>query len=669
MAVTKEIVARSEELRELLNYHSYRYYVLDDPEITDYEFDQLYRELLDLEVQYPELITPQSPTQRVGGQVNSSFRKVRHQTPMRSLANAFSVTEVEAFARRVHEALPAEDIAWVTELKIDGLAVNLIYEEGKLVRCVTRGDGVEGEDITANVKTIRSIPLTIPVDLPRLDIRGEVFMPRRAFVELNRQRDENGEPPFANCRNAAAGSLRQLNPKVTAERNLDFFAYAVGEEGIPGISNQYELLKKLQAFRFHVNPHYRLCNDLAMVEKQILHWQDARHELSYDTDGLVIKVNDFRQQEELGYTSKDPKWAVAYKYPPEQAETRIIDITVSLGRTGVLTPAADLEPIRLAGTVVKRATLHNMDYIAQKDVRIGDVVLIHKAGEIIPEVVSVRKDQRTGKERMFTMPSVCPVCGHPVIKAEEAAYRCSNPLCPGVWREKLIHFASRDAMNIEGMGPSIVDQLLGAQLVENVADIYAIKKEDLLALPRFGNKKAENLLSAIEKSKSRGLARLLFAFGIRMVGAKAAELIAEAYPSWQKLLAASTEELQDIEGIGQKSANALYEFLHQPTTQEVVTRLEAAGMLLEAPQVERNEQGIFAGQRVVLTGKLQIYTRKEASERIVAEGGTVLSAISKNTTLVIAGENAGSKLAKAAKLEIPVWHETDLLAALEKVGE
>lgn len=666
MAVTKEAMARSEELRELLNYHSYRYYVLDDPEITDYEFDKLYRELVDLEAQYPELITPQSPTQRVGGQVSGGFGKVRHQTPMRSLANAFSIAETESFARRVHEAVPKGDVAWVTELKIDGLAVNLIYEEGRLVRCVTRGDGVVGEDITANVKTIRSIPLTISGAPPYLDIRGEVFMPRKAFVELNRQRDENGEPPFANCRNAAAGSLRQLNPKVTAERNLDFFAYAVGEDGIPGVHSQYELLKKLEEFRFHVNPHYRLCNSLAEVEEQIVHWQDARHELPYDTDGLVIKVNDFAQQETLGYTSKDPKWAIAYKYPPEQAETRIIDISVSLGRTGVLTPAADLEPVQLAGTVVKRATLHNMDYIAQKDVRIGDVVLIHKAGEIIPEVVSVRKERRTGEEVAFAMPSTCPVCGSPVVRAEEAAYRCSNPNCPGVWREKLIHFASRDAMNIEGLGPSIVDQLLEAHLIENPADIYYLRKEDLVALPRFGEKKADKLLAAIEASKLRGLARLLFAFGVRMVGAKAAGLIAEAYPSWEKLAAVDVEELNAIEGIGPKSAEALYAFLHQPTTAEMVQRLARAGVELEEPKAERNEEGIFSGERVVLTGKLQIYTRKEAGEKIVAEGGTVLSAISKNTTLVIAGENAGSKLAKAEKLGIPVWHETDLVDALQK---
>ncbi len=491
-------------------------------------------------------------------------------------------------------------------------------------------------------------------------------MPRKAFVELNRQRDENGEPPFANCRNAAAGSLRQLNPKVTAERNLDFFAYAVGEDGIPGVHSQYELLKKLEEFRFHVNPHYRLCNSLAEVEEQIVHWQDARHELPYDTDGLVIKVNDFAQQETLGYTSKDPKWAIAYKYPPEQAETRIIDISVSLGRTGVLTPAADLEPVQLAGTVVKRAPLHNMDYIAQKDVRIGDVVLIHKAGEIIPEVVSVRKERRTGEEVAFAMPSTCPVCGSPVVRAEEAAYRCSNPNCPGVWREKLIHFASRDAMNIEGLGPSIVDQLLEAHLIENPADIYYLRKEDLVALPRFGEKKADKLLAAIEASKLRGLARLLFAFGVRMVGAKAAGLIAEAYPSWEKLAAVDVEELNAIEGIGPKSAEALYAFLHQPTTAEMVQRLARAGVELEEPKAERNEEGIFSGERVVLTGKLQIYTRKEAGEKIVAEGGTVLSAISKNTTLVIAGENAGSKLAKAEKLGIPVWHETDLVDALQK---
>lgn len=665
-----EAKERAAYLRRELQRHSYLYYVLDAPEISDYEFDHLYRELVDLEKEYPELVTPDSPTQRVGSTPDNAFEKVRHLNPMYSLANAFNPGEVGDFMRRVKDALPNEEVAYVTELKIDGLAVNLVYKNGYLVRCVTRGDGIIGEDITANVKTIRSIPLFLENAPDHLDIRGEVFMPRHEFARLNELRDENGEPPFANCRNAAAGSLRQLNPEVTAERRLDFFAYAVGNGEESGIHSQQELLEMLSAYRFRVNPNYHLCKTRAEVLEQIEKWEEKRRTLAYDTDGMVIKVNDFAQQELLGYTNKDPKWAIAYKYPPEQAITRVENITVSLGRTGVLTPVADLRPVRLAGTVVKRATLHNMDFIAEKDILIGDEVVIHKAGEIIPEVVSVRTEKRTGAEKAFVMPPLCPECGAPVLRAEgEAAYRCINPECPGVLRERLIHFASRDAMNIDGMGPSVVDLLLDNGLIKKIDDLYSLTEEDLSVLPRFGEKRAQNLVKAIEASKQRELSKLIFALGIRFIGGKTAETIAEAYPEMNALLRASVEDLEAIEGIGNKSADMLYVYMHRPETERLIAALRAAGVNMTESQNILPAEGILSGERVVLTGKLSTFSRREAAQRIEAAGGKVLTGISKNTTLVIAGEDAGSKLDKALKLGIDVWDEEKFLEVLGKQGK
>lgn len=533
-----------EQLRKELRYHSYLYYVKDAPQITDYEYDRMYRRLVELEAQYPESVTPDSPTQRVGGKASDDFGKVRFKKPMLSLTNAFSADELRDFDRRVKEGLGTDSVEYITELKIDGLSMNLVYEQGRLVQGLTRGDGRVGEDVTSNVRTINSIPLFIENAPPYMEVRGEVYMPRKSFIQLNEARDEAGLMPFANCRNAAAGSLRQLDPHVTAARKLDFFAYALGSvEGLE-IHSQEQLLKQLAAFHFRVNPNYRKWDSIEGVIKGVAEWQDKRRELAYDTDGMVIKVNDFAQQEALGSTVKDPKWATAYKYPPEEAETRVERIIVTMGRTGVLTPSADLTPVHLAGTTVKRATLHNMDFIREKDIRVGDWVRIYKAGEIIPEVAVVEKDKRTGSEVVFEMPSHCPVCGSLVERVEgEAAYRCTNPECGGIVREKLIHFASRDAMVIDGMGPSVVDSLLAYNLVKDPADFYSLKAEDIEQIERMGEKSANNLVASIAASKNKGLAKLLFGLGIRSLGNTTAEKLARYFKNIDSLMKADISQI------------------------------------------------------------------------------------------------------------------------------
>lgn len=667
--VEKTAAERARELRETLQHHSYLYYVLDQPEISDFEFDKLYRELVELETAHPELITPDSPTQRVGAAPSGAFSKVTHQFPLYSLANAFSVGEVDAFAKRIQERLGSTaQVEYVTELKIDGLAINLIYENGHLTQCVTRGDGEVGEDVTANVKTIRSLPLFIKNAPARLDIRGEVYMPRQAFVELNEARDENGEAPFANCRNAAAGSLRQLDPRVTAARKLDFFAYAIGNAEETGITSQRELLETLQEYRFSVNPNYHLWHSVEEIGSEIKRWETARRDLAYDTDGLVIKVNDFAQQRALGYTAKAPRWAIAYKYPPEEAKTKVTDIIVTLGRTGVLTPSADLEPVSLAGTVVRRATLHNADYIAEKDIRVGDTVLIHKAGEIIPEVIRVITEDRDGSESAFVMPHQCPVCGSEVTRIPgEVAYRCQNPSCPGILREKLIHFASRQAMNMDGVGPKVIDLLLEHGLLHDAADLYTLRVEDLVELPRFGKKRAENLVNAIAETKERGLARLLFALGIRYVGTKAARLLAAAYPTYEKLQTATPQELATVDGIGETIAESLYTYLQMPQSIAFIHKLQDLGVVTDEEVSEPAADGIFSGEKVVLTGKLTRFNRTQAADLIVAQGGEVASSVSSKTTLVVAGEDAGSKLTKAEKLGITIWTEDDFENAVAKI--
>lgn len=650
-----------EQLRKELRYHSYLYYVKDAPQITDYEYDRMYRQLVELEAQYPESVTPDSPTQRVGGKASDDFRKVRFKKPMLSLTNAFSADELRDFDRRVKEGLGTDSVEYITELKIDGLSMNLVYEQGRLVQGLTRGDGRVGEDVTSNVRTINSIPLFIENAPPYMEVRGEVYMPRKSFIQLNEARDEAGLMPFANCRNAAAGSLRQLDPHVTAARKLDFFAYALGSvEGLE-IHSQEQLLKQLAAFHFRVNPNYRKWDSIEGVIKGVAEWQDKRRELAYDTDGMVIKVNDFAQQEELGATVKDPKWATAYKYPPEEAETQVERIIVTMGRTGVLTPSADLTPVHLAGTTVKRATLHNMDFIREKDIRVGDWVRIYKAGEIIPEVAVVEKDKRTGSEVVFEMPSHCPVCGSLVERVEgEAAYRCTNPECGGIVREKLIHFASRDAMAIDGMGPSVVDSLLAYNLVKDPADFYSLKAEDIEQIERMGEKSANNLVASIAASKNKGLAKLLFGLGIRYLGAKGAELIAERYHTIEAVMNADVESLKGTEGIGNVIADSLYAYFRKEKNIELIHRLQAAGVLTEEVR-EEQIGGAFSGEMVVLTGKLASIGRREAGERIRSLGGDVQSSVTNKTTLMVAGTDAGSKLEKARAKNIPVINEQEFL--------
>lgn len=659
---SEEIRKKVEALRKEIRHHSYLYYVKDAPEITDYEFDHLYRQLVDLEKEYPELVTPDSPTQRVGGKASDDFQKVRFRKPMLSLANAFSADELRDFDRRVKEGLHTDQVEYITELKIDGLSMNLIYENGSLVQGLTRGDGRVGEDVTANVKTIHTIPLYIENAPAYMEVRGEVYMPRKSFIALNEERDEAGLMPFANCRNAAAGSLRQLDPHVTAARNLAFFAYALGDIQGLEIRSQEELLKQLEAFHFQVNPNYRKWDSIEGVIQGVNEWEEKRHDLGYDTDGMVIKVNDFAQQNILGATVKDPKWAMAYKYPPEEVETKVERIIVTMGRTGVLTPSADLTPVHLAGTTVKRATLHNMDFIHEKDIRVGDHVMIYKAGEIIPEISTVLKDKRNGTEQVFEMPDTCPVCGEPVHRIEgEAAYRCTNPNCGGVVWEKLIHFSSRDAMDIEGMGPSVVDSLLAYHLVEDPGDFYRLKQEDIEQIERMGEKSAANLVAAIADSKGRGLAKLLFGLGIRFLGAKGAELISKKFGTMDAIIAAGVEDIQQTEGIGKVIATSLYDYLHDVKNLAVINKLKDAGVLMEDVQ-EETEGRAFEGEMVVLTGKLTAMGRREAGDIIKRQGGDTQSSVTNKTTLVVAGEDAGSKLEKARAKGIPVIDEATFLA-------
>ena len=659
---SEEIRKKVEALRKEIRHHSYLYYVKDAPEITDYEFDHLYRQLVDLEKEYPELVTPDSPTQRVGGKASDDFQKVRFRKPMLSLANAFSADELRDFDRRVKEGLHTDHVEYITELKIDGLSMNLIYENGSLVQGLTRGDGRVGEDVTANVKTIHTIPLYIENAPAYMEVRGEVYMPRKSFIALNEERDEAGLMPFANCRNAAAGSLRQLDPHVTAARNLAFFAYALGDIQGRESKSQEELLKQLEAFHFQVNPNYRKWDSIEGVIKGVNEWEQKRHDLGYDTDGMVIKVNDFAQQNILGATVKDPKWAMAYKYPPEEVETKVERIIVTMGRTGVLTPSADLTPVHLAGTTVKRATLHNMDFIHEKDIRVGDHVMIYKAGEIIPEISTVLKDKRNGTEQVFEMPDTCPICGEPVHRIEgEAAYRCTNPNCGGVVREKLIHFSSRDAMDIEGMGPSVVDSLLAYHLVEDPGDFYRLKQEDIEQIERMGEKSAANLIAAIADSKGRGLAKLLFGLGIRFLGAKGAELISRRFGTMDAIIDASAEDIQETEGIGKVIAKSLYDYLHDVKNLSVINKLKDAGVLMEDVK-EETEGRAFEGEMVVLTGKLTSMGRREAGDIIKRQGGDTQSSVTNKTTLVVAGEDAGSKLEKARAKGIPVIDEATFLA-------
>ncbi len=663
------LLAEAEKLRRDIRHNEYLYYVLDAPEITDAEYDMMMVRLREIEAMYPDSIPEDSPTMRVGGRASSQFTEVRHLEPLLSLGNVFSAEELKAFDERVKSGLPeGSKVEYVMEPKIDGLACSLIYENGRLVRAATRGDGTVGENVTANVRTIRSIPLALTVpegeQVPELlDVRGEVYMPRQAFMRLNEERAEKGENEFANPRNAAAGSLRQLDPQVTASRSLSFFAYYLVGEGAK--AKHSDSLAQLKKYGFKVSENYRVVQNIGEALEFIEQFDRLRRGLSYDTDGAVIKVNDVYQQRILGATGKDPRWATAYKYPPEQAETTLEDITWRVGRTGVLTPTAVLTPVRLSGSVVSRATLHNEDFIRAKDIRIGDRVIINKAGEIIPEVLRVVEAKRTGGEKPVEIPGKCPECGWNVERrGDEAAIRCTNPHCPALGREGLIHFVSRDAMNIEGCGPSVINQLIDAGLVRDAADLYTLTKEQLVQLDRMGEKSAGNLLQAIGASRENGMDRLLFALGIRHVGAKVARSLAVEFGSMDALLEADQEQLAAIRDIGSKIAASVETWLSVPANRDLLDRLKAAGVKMDFDAPETSEGNPFFGKTIVFTGTLPTLGRAEARTMAQDAGAKVSGSVSRRTDYVVAGEEAGSKLEKARQLGVEVIDEARFLELL-----
>lgn len=675
----KEARERAEWLRREIREHQYRYYVLDAPTIPDSEYDKLYRELEDIERRFPSLVTPDSPTQRVGGEVSPAFRSVLHRTPVLSLSNAFSEGEVAAFVRRVADlAGEKRSLTFVVEPKIDGLSIVLRYESGFLSLGLTRGDGLTGEDVTRNVRTVASVPLRLR-ELPGgvvpefLEVRGEVYLAKDDFARLNEEREAEGLPTFANPRNAAAGSLRQLDPRVTAKRPLRALFYEVREIAMPGNSQtglfpdpgelsdspaatEIGSLELLKTLGFPV-PTYTTATSVDDLVASIARWSELRRTLPYDTDGIVIKLDDRELARRLGSTGHSPRASLAYKFPPEQVETRVLDIILQVGRTGVLTPTAILEPVRVAGSTVSRATLHNEDIIREKDVRIGDAVILQKAGDVIPEVVSVIKEKRTGEEREFHWPDKCPACGSEVVRFPgEVAYRCTGMSCPAQLREKLIHFASRDAMDIRGLGPAVVDALVEAGLVKDAGDIYALTVEDIRALPRQGEKSADKLISAIHESRERPLARLIFALGIRHVGQAASYSLADHFGSLDAFLAATPEELTKVPDIGPLTADSIVRSRNQPSMTELIAKLKRYGVKAAVSESRPavGAKGPLEGQTVVITGSVPGMTRQEAEEKVRELGGTVSSSVSRKTSFVVVGDNPGSKLDKARELGIRI---------------
>ena len=657
MTDKEQSAKRAQELRDELNYYSRKYYVDDDPEIEDYEYDMLQRELKAIEDKYPDLVTPDSPTVRVGGSAENLFSKVEHRVRMESLQDAFSFAEIEEFDRRVRET--ERDVRYVVEPKIDGLSVSLEYTNGVLTRGSTRGDGDVGEDVTANLRTVRSIPLKIKTPLPFLEVRGEVYMPKSVFASLVTRQELDGEKPFKNPRNAAAGSLRQKDSKVTAGRGLDIFVFNVQQIEGAQLSSHKQSLDFLREQGFHTIPFYTRFDNITDVISELKRIGEIRSGLEYDIDGAVIKVDDFAQRERLGSTSKFPKWAVAFKYPPEEKTTKLVDIEIGVGRTGVLTPTAVFEPVLLAGSTVSRATLHNQDFITEKDIRIGDEVAIRKAGDIIPEVVRVVSHAENSVP--YILPSICPSCSAPVIREEgEAAVRCVNPECPAQLLRNVIHFCSRDAMDIEGLGDALVEKFISENLISNVADIYDITAGEIMMLEGHQEKSAKNLVDAIERSKQNDLSRLLFALGIRHIGQKAAKLLSEHFGDIDSIIAASEEEIAEIDGFGGIMAKSAAEFFSMTQTADLIERLKAAGVNMKSLK-EKSDDQRFAGLTFVLTGTLPTLSRKEATEIIENLGGKASSSVSKKTSYVVAGEEAGSKLQKATDLGIPVITQDDLL--------
>ncbi|MCF2064126.1 NAD-dependent DNA ligase LigA, partial [Listeria monocytogenes] len=654
-----------------LDQYSYDYYVIDNPTVEDAEYDQKMQELLKIEEAHPEWVTPESPSKRVGGEVLEGFKKVAHDTPMLSLANAFNHEDLADFDRRIRDKV-GDDIAYMCELKIDGLAVSLQYENGKYKQGATRGDGTIGEDITANLRTIRSIPMKLQKDYS-IEVRGEAFMPKRSFQKLNEIREEEGQMLFANPRNAAAGSLRQLDTKIAASRNLDIFLYAVADFGEMGVETHSAGLDMLETLGLKVNKERRLCSSLEEVYAYIDEWTEKRADLAYDIDGIVLKLNNLEQQRQMGTTVKSPRWSIAYKFPAEEIPTKLLDIELNVGRTGVITPTAVLEPVRVAGTTVSRASLHNEDLITEKDIRIGDTVLIKKAGDIIPEVIKSITEERSGNEEPFHMPKKCPTCDSELVRLEEeVALRCINPKCPAQIKEGLIHFVSRNAMNIDGLGEKVIIQLFSQHLIKDVADLFFLSKEKLLELERMGEKSVTNLLASIEASKQNSLEKLLFGLGIRHVGAKAAKSLAVHFETMDNLKVADKETLTSINDIGEKMADSIVTYFANEEVHDLLEELKRAGvnMTYTGPKLEdmSEEELVFAGKTVVLTGKLEKLTRNDAKALIESLGGNVSGSVSKKTDVVVAGSDAGSKLAKAEELAIPIWSEEDLIEYLPDEG-
>lgn len=649
------------ELRRELNQANYEYYVKDDPTISDYDYDHKLRRLEELEEAHPELITPDSPTQRVGGKALESFTQVTHRVPLESLQDVFDFDELRAFDQRVRGVEPK--VSYSVEPKVDGLSVALEYQDGQFVRGATRGDGLVGEDVTENLKTIKSIPLSIH-DVPgTLIVRGEVYMPKKVFHALNEEREKRGEALFANPRNAAAGSLRQLDPKIAAQRRLDIAVFNIQWAENEDFHSHTQGINYLADKGFKVIPHV-ICSSIEEAVAQVQAIGEGRENYPFDIDGAVIKVDDLAQRQTLGSTAKFPRWAAAYKYPPEVKPSRLTDIVIQVGRTGVLTPKAVLEPVRLAGTTVTNATLHNQDFITEKDIRIGDTVLVRKAGEIIPEVLSVVMEKRPDDAVPYRFPEVCPECGAPVARDEDGAHiRCTGAECPAQLLRNLAHFASRDAMDIEGLGIAVVENLVKAGLVKTPGDLYFLREEDVAELERMGKKSAQNLLSAIEKSKSQDLSRLLFAFGIRQVGQKAGKILAQRFGSLDNLQAATVEELTQVDDIGAITAQSIVDWFASPQSQHLIARLKEAGVNMQAEQ--KGEDQRFAGKTFVLTGTLDRFTRAEATKMIEDRGGKAAGSVSKKTTYVVAGEAAGSKLRKAQELGVPVLTQEEFLVLME----
>lgn len=649
---------RAKELTKLINRHNYNYYVLDKPEISDYEYDMLMKELMELENTFPALKRADSPTQRVGGEVLKGFSEVVHKTPKLSLGNVFDENDIRDFDMRVKKAV-GDDVEYVVELKIDGLTVVLNYEKGLFVQGATRGDGIKGEDITSNLRTVKTIPLFLDEEID-LEVRGEVFISKKAFEELNVRREEQEESLFANPRNAAAGSLRQLDTKVTAGRPLDIFVFSLESIGGKVFDTHVEALEYLKALGFKISPFLSVYRNSEEIIEKCSYWADKRGELPFDIDGLVIKVNSLKQREILGYTTKTPRWAAAYKFPPETQKTKVKDIIVQVGRTGAITPTAELSPVRLAGSLISRATLHNEDYIKEKDIRIGDTVIIKKAGDVIPEVVEVVKEARTGAEKSFEMPKKCPVCQSDTIREQgEAVTKCTNVSCPAQLKRALFHFVSREAMNIEGLGPQIMTLLMDKGFIRDAADIYLLKnhREELIEIERMGEKSVQNLLDAIEASKINPLNRLIFALGIRMIGQRASLVLANEFEDIEAMFTADIEKLIRISEIGEKMAESIITFFRQEQNIELIRKLQEHGVNTKGSKNEIKENMHFNGKTFVLTGALQSFTRDQAKDIIESFGGKVSSGVSKKTDYVLAGEDTGSKLVKAKELGVAVIDE------------